>query len=97
MSNNKAFPPNNGAVFKISKIVKAFMSSAAEAELGALLINFKEAIPAFHAPEEMGHTQSLTPMQTDNTTTHDVVTTNIASKRLKSMDMRCHWIQCRSK
>jgi hypothetical protein len=39
MSNNDALPPNNGAVLTIAKIIKAVMSSAAEAEIGALYIN----------------------------------------------------------
>ena len=45
ISNSTAFPPNNGAVFTISKIIKAVISSAAEAELVALFINYKEAKP----------------------------------------------------
>ena len=35
-SSNVDNPPDNGAVLNISKILKAVMSSAAEAELGAL-------------------------------------------------------------
>ena len=66
------------------------MSSATEAELGALFINCREAIPARHALRAMGHEQPPTLMQTNNTTTHGVVTNNIASKRLKSMDMKLH-------
>ena len=46
MSNNTTFPTNNCAVFRISKIINAVMSSAVEAEMGALFINCKEAIPA---------------------------------------------------
>ena len=80
MSNNTAFPSNNGAVLNIAKIIKAVMSSEAEAELGALLITCKEDIPERQALEEMGHTQPLAPMQTDNTTTHGVVTNNITRK-----------------
>jgi hypothetical protein len=38
-------PPNNGAVLNISKILKAVMSSAAKARLGALYINAHEANP----------------------------------------------------
>ena len=72
------------------------MSSAAEAELAALFINCQEAVPARHALEEMGHKQPPTPVQTDNTTAHGVVTNNIASKRLKSMDMRLHWLRYRA-
>ena len=76
----------------IVKIIKAVMSSAAEAKLGALFINFKESIPAHQSLEEIGHIQPPTPMQTDNTTLHGVVTINLASKRLKSMDMRLLWL-----
>ena len=96
MSSNTSEPPNNGAVITIAQIIKAVMSSAAEAELGALFINCREAIPARHALEEMGHKQPPTPMQTDNTTALGVVTNNIASKRLKSMDMKFHWLRCRA-
>ena len=35
-------------------------------------------------------------MQTDNTTVYGVVTNNITRKRLKSMYMRFHWLQCRA-
>ena len=96
MSNKTMFPPNNGAVFTISKIIKDVMSLVSESELGAMFINCKEAIPACRALEEMGHKQPPTSMQTYNTTAHGVVTNNIFSKRLKSMDMRLHWLRCRS-
>jgi hypothetical protein len=42
-SSNIKDPPDNGAILNISKILKAVMSSAAEAELGALYINAWEA------------------------------------------------------
>ena len=90
MSADSADPPNNGAVLTIAQIIKNIMSSAAEAELGALFINCREAVPARHTLEEMGHKQPPTPMQTDNTTALGVVTNNIASKHLKSMDMKLH-------
>ena len=51
MSNSTAFPPNNGAVFTIAKIVKVVMSSAAEAELVALFKYCKESIPSRQALE----------------------------------------------
>ena len=44
----------------------------------------------------MGHKQPPTPMQTDNTTALGIITDNIASKRLKSMDMRLHWLRFRA-
>ena len=96
MSSDTDTPPNNGAVMTIVQIIKAVMSSAAEAELAALFINCQEAVPARHSLEEMGHKQPPTPVQTDNTTAHVVVTNNIASKRLKSMDMRLCWLRCRA-
>ncbi len=43
LSNDSADPPFNGAILNISQIIKAVMSSAAEAELGALFINAREA------------------------------------------------------
>ena len=39
----------------VSQIIKAVMSSAAEAELGALFINYKLAVPARKTLEELGH------------------------------------------
>jgi hypothetical protein len=44
-SSNVEDPPDNGAVLNTSKILKAVMSSAAKAELGALYINAQETIP----------------------------------------------------
>jgi hypothetical protein len=62
MSNDEAIPRNNGAILTILQIIKAIMSSVAEAEIGALYINCKEAIPAQHALEFLGHKQLPTPM-----------------------------------
>jgi hypothetical protein len=66
---------------------------AAEAKVGALYINCQEAVPAKHVLEFMGHKQPPTPMQTDNTTALGVVNKNFM-KKLKSMDMKHHWLQC---
>jgi hypothetical protein len=71
------------------------MSSAAEAELGALYINAREAVPQCCTLEEMGHKQPPTPMQTKNTTAVGVVNNNIQPKCTKAMDMHFHWLQCR--
>ena len=95
MTDDAAEPRNNGAVTTISRIVKAVMLSAAEAELCTLFINCREAVPARTTLEEMGHKQPPTPMQTDNTTALGVVNNNIVSKKLKSMYMRINWLCCR--
>ena len=42
------------------------MASVAEAELGALFLNFQEAVPIRITLEEMGHYQPPTPVQVDN-------------------------------
>jgi len=96
MSNNARIPPNNGAVLNVASIIKAVMSSAAEAELGALYINAREAVPMRITLEEMGHPQPPTPVQTDNTTAVGVITHKIQPKRTKAMDMRFHWLRDRA-
>ena len=96
MSNNIPDPPNNGAVLNIAQIIRAVMVSAAEAEIGAMFINAREAVPTRKTLEEMGHSQPRTPMQTDNTAAHAVVTNNVQPKRTKAMDMRFHWLHDRS-
>jgi hypothetical protein len=57
MAGSEEIPINNGAVLKILQIIKAVMSSAAEAELGALFINAKTAVSMRQTLEEMGHPQ----------------------------------------
>jgi hypothetical protein len=95
MSSDKDIPRSNGAILNISQIIKAVMSSAAEAELSALLINAKLAVPIRTTLVESGHPQPKTPMQTDNSTAHGVLTNRITPKATKSMDMRFHWLRCR--
>jgi hypothetical protein len=94
-SSNVDNPPDNDAVLNISKILKAVMSSAAEAKLGALYINACEAIPMQQVLKEMSHKQPPTPIQTDNSTALGVVTNNIQPRHTKAMGMRFHWLCCR--
>lgn len=70
------------------------MLSAAEAELGALFINAKMAVSMQQTLEELGHPQPRTPIQTDNSTAHALLTNKIMPKSLKAMDMRCRWLKC---
>jgi hypothetical protein len=95
LSNDEIFPPNNGAILTNATIIKAVMSSAAEAELGALYLNAKEAVYLRQILDEMGHPQPKTPMQTDNTTAEGVINNKIQPKRTKAMDMRFHWLRDR--
>ncbi len=57
MADTEEIPINNGAVLNILQIIKAVMSSAAEAELGALFINAKKAVSMQRTLEELGHPQ----------------------------------------
>ena len=88
LSDDKDDPTNNGAVLNISKVIKAVMSSAAEAELGALFINAKIAVPMRKTLEELGHPQPQTPVQTENSTAYGVINNKILPKATKAMDMR---------
>jgi hypothetical protein len=91
MTSDVELLPNNGAVSTILQIIKAVMSLAAEAKVGALFINCRKAEPARHVLKFLGHSQPPTPMQTDNMTALRVVNQNIM-KELKSMDMKYHWL-----
>jgi hypothetical protein len=75
--------------------MREVLSSAAEAELGALFHNGKEACPLRIALEEMGHPQPATPMATDNNTASGIATDTVKQKRSKAIDMRFYWIRDR--
>jgi hypothetical protein len=89
-----AFKPN-GAVHVLCHIMREVLSSAAEAELGALFHNGKEACPLRIALEEMGHPQPATPMATDNNTASGIATDTVKQKRSKAVDMRFYWVRDR--
>ena len=85
----------NGAVHVLCHIMREVLSSAAEAELGALFHNGKEACPLRIALEELGHPQPATPMATDNNTASGIATDTVKQKRSKAIDMRFYWIRDR--
>jgi hypothetical protein len=92
LSNDKQFPPNNGAILTNATIIKAVMSSAAEAKLGSININAKEAVYLRQILFKMGHAQPQTPIQTDNMTAEGVINNKIQAKCTKAMDMQFHWL-----
>ena len=71
------------------------MSSAAEAEIAALFMNAKLAVPIRQALIEMGHPQPATKIKTDNSTADDFVNDTIKQNRSKAIDMRFYWLKCR--
>jgi hypothetical protein len=87
MAGMEEIPTNNAAVSNILLIIKTVMSSAVEAELGALFINAKMVVSMQRTLEELGHPQPRTPIQTNNSTAHALLTNKILPKALKAMDM----------
>eukprot|EP00980_Cylindrotheca_fusiformis_P029377 scaffold23458_cov114-Cylindrotheca_fusiformis.AAC.1 len=81
-------PPMNGAINVTCKVMKAVLSSAAEAELAGLFVNGKDSVPERITLEELGHPQGPTPIVTDNATAAGIANDSIKQKRSKSMDMR---------
>ena len=88
-------PTPNGAVHVLCQIMREVMSSAAEAELGALFHNAKEGCSLRIALEEMGHPQPPTPLQTDNSTASGIANDSVKQKRSKAIDMRFYWTRDR--
>ena len=95
LSSDTVHPPNNGAILTIAKVIKNVMSSAAEAELGALYIMAREAVYIRQILHELGHKQPRTPIQTDNSTAEAIINNTVQPKRTKAMDMRFHWLRNR--
>jgi hypothetical protein len=87
----------NRAILIIIKVLKHVMSSAVEAEIGAVFINAKEGAVLRTTLKELGHPQPPTPMETYNTTATGYSNGTIKQKRTKAMDMRFYWIKDRVK
>ena len=96
LSENVASPSNNGAIYNEASIIKAVMSSAAEAEISALYTNARKGVEERNILREMGHPQPPTPVQTDNSTAESIINLRVQPKRTKAMDMRFHWLRDRS-
>ena len=55
VSSDRQMLPNNGPVLTFCQIMRPVMSSACEAEIGAMYMNAREAVPARKTLEELGH------------------------------------------
>ena len=85
----------NGPLLSLSKVLRNVMSSAAEAEIGALFINAREATVLRMALIEMGHPQPATPIATDNSTAAGIMNKSVKQVRSKAIDMRFYWVRDR--
>ena len=95
LSENDAMPRWNGSVLTLTKIIKFVMSSASEAELGAMFIAAQEMVAMRQKLQEMKWPQKKYPIQKDNSYSAGVVNNNIVPRKFKTMDRRLHWIRCR--
>jgi hypothetical protein len=87
----------NGSILATTSIMKAVLSSASEAEIGALFENTKRATILRTTLEEMGFPQPPTPVQTDNSTACGIANDNIKQQRSRAIDMRFYWVRDRVK
>jgi hypothetical protein len=61
--------------------MKHVMSSTAEAEVGYIFNNAKEAAPLRFMLEEMWHPQPPTPIQIENSTAYGILNNKVNQKR----------------
>ena len=85
----------NGAILHLTAIMKMVLSSAAEAEFGALFHNTKEATPLHTTLEELGHPQPPTPILVDNSTAIGLANDTITQRCSHAIDMHFYWIRDR--
>jgi hypothetical protein len=88
---------HNGTILATTQIMKAVLSSASEAEIGAIFENTKRATILRTTLEEMGYPQPPTPVQTDNSTACGIANDNIKQQRSRAIDMRFYWVRDRVK
>jgi hypothetical protein len=79
---------HNSSFFQINQ------SSGVISHRGQTCIKAKTAVSIQRTPEEMGHSQSCTPIQTNNLTAQGLLMNKILPKALKAMDMQFHWLHC---
>ena len=71
------------------------LSSAAEAETGALFHNCKTLMKIKQILNALGHKQNMTNIKTDNSTALAYCNDTLKPKRSKTWDMRWYWLKDR--
>ena len=90
--NTNFNPPINAPVHTECKIMKHVLSSATEAEIGAIFLNCQQAEILRTTLQELGHPQYTTTIVTDNATANNIINGKAKQKQTKAMDMRYNWI-----
>lgn len=86
----------NGAIDCISTIIKAVVSSAAEAEYAAMFLVGTTAEGLRNTLKDLGHPQGATPIISDNSCAVGIANRTVKQRRSKAIDMRFNWIRDRS-
>ena len=97
LGDDSSQPHINGAIHVHSSILKNVVSSAAEAEIGALFHNAQDACTLRQTLIDLGHPQPATPIQTDNACANGIMNDTVKQKRSKAIDMRYYWLKDRVK
>jgi len=87
----------NGGILCTSTIIPVTVSSAAEAEYGALFLLGQEAEALRQTLLDLGYPQPPTKIISDNSCAVGVTNNKVKQKRSKAFDMRFHWIRDRVK
>jgi hypothetical protein len=90
--HNSKQDTHQGAVLEATSIIQSVLSSAAEAEIGALYENTKKAAILCVTLEQMGYPQPATAVQTDNSTACGIANNNIKQQQSRAIDMRFYWV-----
>jgi hypothetical protein len=78
----------NGPIQIHASICKFVVTSAAEAELGALFYNIQEGTILRIALEELGHPQPPSPVHCDNITAVGITNNKVKKQQSQAMEMR---------
>jgi len=94
------WPPtikSNGPVHVLVKMICGVPASASEAETAGIFLGAQEAVPVLNTLVELGHLQPShgTPIETDNSTAHDIHTAQVCMKHSKACDTCYYWIKDR--
>jgi hypothetical protein len=82
----------NGPIFVLSAILKFVAASAAEAELGALFLNLREARIMKLTLEELGHPQEALITHCDNNTAVGIANGTVKQQRSRLIEMKYFWV-----
>lgn len=90
-------PPFNAPILVNSSILQTIVSSAAEAELGALFYNAKDGCMLRTTLIDLGYPQPATPIEADNACAVGLANDTVKQRRSKAIDMRFYWVKDRVK